>query len=105
MRRRPHAARGARRRALRQTGEEERRRGILALKWVAGRRWGGRSRAGASFLPRQGGVALSPIRLAHSSCFAIGLLDRLATHEFACFCSDRAASPAGAVSDLPGLFG
>ena len=37
--------------------------------------------------------------------FAIGLFDRLATRKFARFCSDRAASPAGAVSDLPGLFG
>ena len=37
--------------------------------------------------------------------FAIGLLDRLATRGFARFCSDRAAGPAGTVSDLPGLFG
>ena len=36
---------------------------------------------------------------------AIGLFDRLATCEFAPFCSDCAASPAGAVSDFLGLFG
>ena len=36
--------------------------------------------------------------------FAIGLFDWLATRGFARFYSDHAAGPAGAVSDLPGLF-